>query len=114
MYSHRVEKEVCVVETGGALTLNEPHLFKKFVLEVLEDLEYKGLVVNFKNLQRIDSFGIGVIVALFKEAKKKSTPFGITEMSDSHRQLFTSTGLDSVIDIYNSDDEAITVMTIKD
>ncbi len=113
MYSHRVEKEVCVVETGGSLTLSDPQKFKKFVLELLEGNEYRGLVVNFNKLNRIDSFGIGVIVALFKAAKEQSKTFAITEMNDSHRRLFTVTGLDKAIDIYNSDDDAITSMTIK-
>ena len=113
MYEYRVEKKVCVVETGGGLTLTEPHRFKAFVLEILENAEYEGLIVNFKNLQFIDSFGIGVIVALFKAAKEKSRPFAITEMSKNHKQLFSSVGLDKAIDIHNSDDDAITVMTIK-
>ena len=113
MYTHRVQKKVCVVETGGALTLAEPHKFKQFVLELLEGHEYEGLIVNFKNLQRIDSFGIGVIVALLKASKEQSKPFALTEMSDSHKQLFTATGLHKAINIYKSDDDAISLMTAK-
>lgn len=114
MYSHRVEKKVCIVETGGALTLMEPHQFKSFVLELLEDHEYEGLIVNFNKLNRIDSFGIGVIVSLLKTAKEKGKTFAITKMSDSHRRLFTSTGLDNAIDIFDTDEDAITAMTAKD
>ncbi len=113
MYPYRVEKKVCVVESGGELTIANAQQFKSLVLELLEDLEYRGLIVNFKNLQRIDSLGLGVIVALLRAAKEKSKPFAITEMSDDHKEMFSSMGLDRRIDIYNSDDDAITVMTIK-
>ena len=114
MYSYREEKKVCIVETGGSLTVAERDQFKSFVLELLDDLEFKGLVVNFNKLQRFDSFGMGVIIALFKAAKKIRKPFALTELSDSNRELFSFAGLDSTIDIYKSDNDAITVMTIKD
>jgi len=113
MYSHRTENKVCVVETGGALTLTEPHQFKSFVLELMEGKENIGLIVNFKKLVRIDSFGIGVIVGLFKAAREKNKTFAITEMSESHKRLFVATGLDKAIDIYKSDKEAIKAMTAK-
>lgn len=110
MFSHRIEQGICIVNPGAALTLDAPYQFKSFVVDLLEKTPCDGLIVTLEDLNRIDSFGIGVIVGLYKAALQKERPFAVANMSDSHRKLFASTGIDQAIDMYETHGEAISSM----
>ena len=106
MFRYELEQGTCIADPGAALTLDSPHQFKSFVTDLLENQPIDRLIITFEQVNRIDSFGIGVIVGLFKAASEKDKPFAITNMSESHRKLFAMTGVDKVIDIFDSNADA--------
>ena len=110
MYRHELDGGTCIVNPGAALTLDAPYQFKSFVNELLEKEPVDRLIVTFEDLNRIDSFGIGVIVGLFKAMRAQDKSFAVTNMSESHRNLFVATGLDQVIDIFDTNADALAAM----
>lgn len=107
MHGYELDQGTCIANPGGALTLSSPTQFKSFVLDLLENQPIDRLIITFEQVNRIDSFGIGVIVGLFKTAREKGKRFAVTNMSENHRNLFAMTGVDKVIDIYDSNSDAI-------
>ena len=107
MYGYELEEGTCIANPGGALTLDSPSQFKSFVIGLLENQPIERLIVTFEEVNRIDSFGIGVIVGLLKATRDKEKRFAVTNMSDVHRKLFAQTGVDKVIDIFDTNAEAI-------
>lgn len=107
MYTHEIEDGICIVNPGAALTLDAPAQFKAYVLKLLEQSPCEGLIVKLADLNRIDSFGIGVIVGLYKTAAERSLSFAVTDANASHRRLFASTGIDQAIDFFDSAGDAI-------
>lgn len=107
MFRYELDQGTCIADPGAALTLDSPHQFKSFVVELLENEPIELLIVTFERVNRIDSFGIGVIVGLFKATQQQNKRFAVTNMSESHRKLFAMTGVDKVIEIFDTNSDAV-------
>ena len=110
MYSHRVEHGICIVAPGGSMTLNAPAQFKEYVLPILESPDTRGLIIDFGNLVTLDSYGIGVLVNIFKAVKEKGGLFALMNVNDVHMKTLSTTNLDKMFEIYESEQEALTDM----
>ncbi len=68
----------------------------------------KAIVLNFSGLEYMNSGGIGLLVTLLVRAnrqKQKLLAFGLTE---HYKQIFELTRLDEAIEIFGTEDEAMT------
>ncbi len=110
MSSHRIENRLCIIDAPATLALNAPSKFKGYVLPLLERAEVEGIVINCRELQSLDSYGIGVIVSLLKSAKEAGKKFALTDLNEQQRKLFQVTKLDSVIDIFDSEKAALSAL----
>ena len=68
-----------------------------------------GLVLNFSNVSYISSAGMRVILSVLKVLQKKEAKFAICDMKDSVREVFNISGFDKIVDIRDSQDDALTV-----
>ena len=66
------------------------------------------LVIHFAALEYCDSAGLGAILALVRRARAGGGQVALVRLDDSLRQVFEMTGLDRVLNIYDTEAEAIT------
>jgi anti-sigma B factor antagonist len=67
----------------------------------------RAILLNFSGLEYMNSGGIGLLVTLLVRAnrqKQKLMAFGLTE---HYKQIFELTRLDEAIEIYGSENEAL-------
>ena len=67
----------------------------------------KAIVLNFSDLEYMNSGGIGLLVTLLVRAnrqKQKLLAYGLT---DHYKQIFELTRLDEAIEIFDSEQEAL-------
>jgi anti-sigma B factor antagonist len=67
----------------------------------------KAVVLNFTGLEYMNSGGIGLLVTILVRAnrqKQKLVAFGLT---DHYKQIFELTRLDEAIEIFDSEDAAV-------
>ncbi|WP_059105951.1 STAS domain-containing protein [Shouchella shacheensis] len=57
------------------------------------------IVVNFENVEYIDSTGLGTFVGILKATDAHGSELTLKGMSDRIKRLFSITGLDEVINI---------------
>lgn len=110
VFSHRNDKNICVVSIEGNIALDGVNEAKDYLRPLLENPEIKGLLINFGQVNFIDSSGIGLIVSLFKTLQQKEAKFGLTNLSKKNEEIFTITRLNKILDIYPSEKEALTAM----
>jgi len=65
----------------------------------LVDTYKKDLVIDCKELNYIDSTGLGIFVGALKKAKQYEKKIIIINLKDNIKKLFTITGLDKVFQI---------------
>ncbi|MFC0274442.1 anti-sigma factor antagonist [Metabacillus herbersteinensis] len=57
------------------------------------------LTINLRNVDYMDSTGLGVFVGLLKVIRKNNGELKLVELSDRLERLFSITGLNDIIDI---------------
>mgnify|MGYP003574887511 CR=1 FL=1 len=98
---------VTLVEVEGQLIVGNRQELKQKVLEELEKGERK-FVVDFERTGYIDSSGLGVLVSLSKKIREKGGELRLANLNEDLRTLFELTKLDTLFQIADSRDQALT------
>jgi anti-sigma B factor antagonist len=67
----------------------------------------RTIVLNFQNLQYMNSSGIGLLVTLLIRTQRQKQHLQVCSLSDHYRQIFELTRLNEAIGIYASEAEAL-------
>jgi anti-anti-sigma factor len=67
----------------------------------------KGVVLNFADVEYINSTGIALIVGLLARARTEGRAVGAYGLSDHYREIFAITRLSDFIGIYGDEDSAV-------
>ncbi|MBJ7450173.1 MAG: STAS domain-containing protein [Parachlamydiales bacterium] len=65
-----------------------------------------NIVLNLKNVQFMDSTGLGCLVSLFKVIGKNGS-LTLCHMTDAVKDLFSQTHLNTIFKIYTTEEEAL-------
>ncbi|OIJ14579.1 anti-anti-sigma factor [Anaerobacillus arseniciselenatis] len=63
------------------------------------------VIVNFSDVNYIDSTGLGIFIGALKSTHNHESSMKLTGMAERVRRLFNITGLDEIIDIEDSERE---------
>lgn len=91
-----VQEQATVVRCTGELTSSSAALLKTYVKSALPDT--KQIILDFTELARVDSVGLGAIVGLYISAKNAGRNLEIINLSPRVRELFGLTNLLSVFE----------------
>ncbi len=89
------EKDKLEVELFGDLDINTVDSFRNKVLSSYENLD-KDIIFCLKNLDYIDSTGLGAIMTVYKEVESKGKELIIHNAKSSIKKLFVITELDKI------------------
>ena len=67
----------------------------------------KGIILDFGDLEYMNSSGIGLIVTLLIRANRQERRLMAIGLNDHHQQIFELTRLNEAIGIYGSEAEAV-------
>ncbi len=67
----------------------------------------QSIILNFQNLQYMNSSGIGLLVTLLIRIQRQKQHLHVCSLSDHYRQIFDLTRLNEAIGIYASEAEAL-------
>lgn len=65
----------------------------------LTEKENQHIIIDLKNVNYMDSTGLGVFIGALKSCKKNQSTMVLTGATDRVKRLFTITGLDEVMKI---------------
>jgi anti-sigma B factor antagonist len=68
---------------------------------------YKYFIFDFKEVTMIDSSGLGYIVYCLKKLREKNGDAKIQHLVDQAKLIFEITRVNSILDIYENEDQAI-------
>jgi stage II sporulation protein AA (anti-sigma F factor antagonist) len=108
--THRIQNGICVVSIEGNIALDGVNEAKSYLKPHLDSPDVKGLVMNFEKVNFIDSSGIGLIVSVFKTMQQKEGKFALTNLSKKNEEIFSITRLNKILDIFESEKEALAAM----
>ena len=104
---------VTILRLSGKLIASSLDPLKTSLDTILEE-DGKGVVLNLKLINIIDSVAVGLLVSRFKTAQKKEMIFRFCELQPAIRRLLSLADLDKWLEIYDSEDEALEGAKIKE
>jgi anti-sigma B factor antagonist len=97
---------VAVIEVTGALTGAYPSPLKESVCRVVRRGELR-IIVNLRDVNAIDSAGLGLLVASYTRATRADAAIVLTEVSPRLYELLGVTNLLSIFEVFDTESEAI-------
>lgn len=74
---------------------------------------FVNLVADFQQLRYVNSTGLGILLHFSKSAKEKSGCFKIANVNDNVYEIIEIIGANTLLDIYDNVEEAITSLVLK-
>jgi anti-anti-sigma factor len=90
------QDDATIIKCAGSLTLENSAVLKNHGKALIA--QSKRLVVDLKEVNRMDSAGLGAVVGLYVSARKAKCEFLLVNYSDSIRDLLGMTQLLSVFE----------------
>jgi anti-sigma B factor antagonist len=105
--SIRTTGDVQIVDMHGQLTIGKPEMaLHDTVLGLVND-GYKKILINMKGVDRIDSAGLGEMVACRWRMIKKEGKIALVIPKGKVYEIFVISKLITIFDIFETEEEAI-------
>ncbi len=104
----RIQWDICTIYIEGDLVNIKSQELQAYVASFLNDEHLKAFVLHLGRVEFIDSSGMGVIFAAFKEALKQTKGFSLCQLNPHLASTFDKVGLHQIIEIFDTEEEAIT------
>ncbi len=104
---HRIEKESCVVSVVGNIALNETSDLEDYVQPFIKDAKIKQVILNCKNVEIIDSRGVGLLAAILKDLEDLGKGFVLCYLNSATYGILESLQLHKIIPVKNNEEEAL-------
>lgn len=99
-----VSEQISIIDIRGEVTGTAEDL----LMEVYNQAgAVQTLILNFSQLDYMNSSGIGLLVTLLIRANRQGQRLVAVSLSDHYRHIFDLTGLNQAIIIYTTETEAL-------
>jgi len=102
--THEID-DIAVAEVKGQINFQNTQTLKDLFSE-LEARNRKTIVVDLKETEYIDGFGLSVLVNLSRNVYKGGGRLTLTSLNKELKRIFSKTKLDRWFDIYDTQEEA--------
>lgn len=103
----RQVRGVVIVDLDGSVTLGDTNRKLHDALKQIVAENKKDVILNFADVKRIDSSGLGEIVAGFTTLKAIGGKLKLTNLPDNVADLMMMTKLLTVFDVFDNEREAV-------
>lgn len=102
---YQTKESVMIVKLEGELMLENVNQLKHEFDDYQSSFRY--FLFDFTNVKMIDSSGLGYIVYCLKKLRKKNGDVKIHNLENQAKLIFEITRVNSILDIYDSEIEAL-------
>ena len=100
------QEENVILRVSGSI-LGEDRLQLSDKIQELVDNGGKNVVLNFQDVDLMDSVGLGMLVALRASLMRREVRLLLSNVDRSVKSLLLITKLNNVFDLYDTEDEAL-------
>ena len=103
----RESEGIVILDLKGPLTLDHGDLELRDRLPALHQSGRVNIVLNFKDVSKIDSTGLGTLVFGLARLRKSGGGLALADINRSHVELFLLTKLAIAFDFFEDEQEAV-------
>ena len=103
----RQADNITILSLSGRLTLGESSEDFRQTIKRLVEGGHNRILVNLQGVTRVDSSGLGSLIACFTSIKKEGGQFKLVHLNEAMQNLMLMTKLLTVFEVYESENEAL-------
>lgn len=104
----RREKEgIVILDLSGALTVGEPAARMREALQSLLAADRKNVILNLRDVDYIDSTGLGAMVVCYTTLRKAGGALKLLHLNRRNIELLVLTKLSTVFEIFSDEQDAV-------
>jgi anti-anti-sigma factor len=104
----RTDADITIVDLNDEIDVSQAPRLRQALTELFENTEVKKLLINMTDVIYIDSAGLSVLIAAHRQISDRDGAFGLSNLQQPVRQVCHITGIDKVIQIFPTVEEALT------
>ena len=98
--NHTIENQTCNVVFEEGIISTKVQSLRTFFVELLKKLkEVKNLILDFKEVNIVDSQGLNFLIGLYVECEKRKIDLKIIHCNSTNRKLFGIFKLDKMLGV---------------
>lgn len=105
--SHYFENNICILKIEQQIEEKDIDNTYSYIEPLLQNESMIAMVIDCERIDYIYSSGIGVFASLAKTLHLRHIKLALYCLKDEQKEIFQMTGLDQVINMYQSKEEAI-------
>lgn len=98
--------DITLIVLSGEICTENVNEFKEKLDRLVDDGK-KHLIMNFQEVNYLNSIGLGVVATILKKVKKSKGDLKLVSLSPAVQELFELTRLTKIFEIYETEEEAI-------
>lgn len=99
-----------IIKLTGELDHHSAEEVRNKIDDRLERTGYNKVILDFSNVNFMDSSGIGVVIGRYKKISMRKGQICIANVQESVKRVFELSGMFKIIKLYKSVQEAIEVI----
>lgn len=111
MNVRKLAEQTYVIDVNGEINARSENALMDAYAQVNRD-QVRNIVLNFSNLEYMNSSGIGLLVTLLIRVQRQNQRLLACGLNSHYRQIFELTRLDEAISIHEDEDEVIAALDI--
>ena len=111
--SVKYQQENVILRVSGSI-LGEDRIQLSDKIQELVDSGGKNVVLNFQDVDLMDSVGLGMLVAMRASLMHREVRLLLSNVDRSVKSLLLITKLNNVFDLYDTEDEALADLDSED
>lgn len=108
---HRIENKICVLSIVGNIALTETQELESYIKPLIGNHSISSILINCQNVEIIDSRGVGLLAAIFKDLEDVKKNLMLCELNSSALGVLKSLQLHKLISIKDSELEALSELS---
>lgn len=107
----RHKEGVLILEPNGRIMGDSVVELRKLIMSQIDAYDKPHILINFEDVHRIDSSGLGVLVEAYVAAKGKNGRIGVVHVGKHINNLIVINRLVHLFEHYDSEDEAVSALS---
>ena len=103
----REKRGVTILDPKGKITIGDGDIALRETVGTALENGTSDLLINFSRVRRMDSSGLGELVASVEKAKSQGAALKLTNLSSSVAELLTITALMQRLEVFEDEDAAV-------
>ncbi|WP_331721842.1 anti-sigma F factor antagonist [Alkalithermobacter thermoalcaliphilus] len=105
--NYTVDGRNLIVELHGELDHHVAEEIREEIDAAINQNSIKNVIFNFKNINFMDSSGVGVVIGRYRIVSKLGGKVAITNLNPQVKRILDLSGMNKIIQIYDTCEEAI-------